>query len=111
LPQALAELQKERDERWRLWALALYHHAAKNRDDSDRSLNQLIEKHRSGMDYQIAQVYAYCGQMDKAFEWMDNAYNEHDTGLLLLKGDPLIRSLHRDPRWRTLMKKMNFPSS
>ena len=66
---------------------------------------------RQGVAYQIAQVYAFRGEKDKAFEWLQNAFNEHDTGMLALLVDPLIRDLRGDPRYKALVAKMNFPAT
>ncbi len=48
--------------------------------------------------FQIAEIYAYRGETDKAFEWLERAYKQRDGGLSQMKGDPLLRSLERDPR-------------
>jgi TolB-like protein/Tfp pilus assembly protein PilF len=106
---ALAEVRKERDERWRLYGLALAHHALGNSNETERALTELIEKHQKGMVSQIAAVYAYRGQNDEAFQWLERAYDIHDYGLLGIKIDPLYFNLHRDPRWSKFLKKMNLP--
>ncbi len=59
--------------------------------------------------FQIAQIYAYRGETDKAFEWLERAYKQRDGGLSEMKGDPLLRSLERDPRWTAFLKKMKLP--
>ena len=61
------------------------------------------------MAYQIAEVYAYRGEPDKAFEWLDRAYEQRDAGLRSLKIDPHMNSLRRDQRYSDLLKKMNLP--
>ena len=45
--------------------------------------------------YQIAEVYAYRGDKDKAFEWLDRARRQRDAGLAGLREDPLLTNLHR----------------
>ena len=64
-----------------------------------------------GLDYQIAQVYAVRGEKEKAFEWLQIAFDNHDTGMLALLVDPLLRSLRDDPRYKALVAKMNFPAT
>jgi serine/threonine-protein kinase len=59
--------------------------------------------------YQIAEVYAWRGERDQAFEWLERCYREHDSGLLLMAFDPLLRDLHADPRWKALLEKMRLP--
>ena len=59
--------------------------------------------------FQIAEVYAWWGNTDKAFGWLDRAYLQHDGGLTAVKVDPLLRSLRPDPRYKALLRKMNLP--
>ena len=42
--------------------------------------------------YQIAAVYAFRGEADRAFEWLDRAYVQRDGGLTEMKGDPLLKA-------------------
>jgi hypothetical protein len=57
---------------------------------------------------EIAEIYAFRGENDKAFEWLNRAYRQRDSGLVGLKVDPLLRSLHGDPRYRLLLEKMRL---
>src|SRR5256714_6894969 len=107
---ALREAKLEPDENYRRFELALAHYARKDRPAADAALTDLIAN-RQGVAYQIAQVYAFRGEKDKAFEWLQNAFNEHDTGMLGLLVDPLIRDLRGDPRYKALVAKMNFPAT
>ena len=63
-----------------------------------------------GLDYQVAQVYAFRGGKEKAFEWLQVSFDHHDTGMLALLVDPLLNSLRDDPRFKALVAKMNFPA-
>lgn len=56
-----------------------------------------------------AQIYAALGDFDRAFEWMDRAYTDRDWALFFARSDPLLTSLHRDPRWAKFIARMNFP--
>jgi hypothetical protein len=40
---------------------------------------------------------AWFGERDRAFDWLDRAYAQHDSGLPYLKSDVLLRSLHGGP--------------
>ena len=107
---ALSEMMKEPDERFRMYGLALAHHAAGAGDEADRHLDQLVKKHPQEMAYQIAKIYSYRGDTDRAFEWLERAFQVRDNGLLEMKGDPFLRNLHRDPRWLSLLKRLNLPA-
>jgi tetratricopeptide (TPR) repeat protein len=49
--------------------------------DADAALNALIAKYEKDAPYNIAYVYAFCGDADKAFEWLDKAVAYQDPGL------------------------------
>ena len=57
---------------------------------------------------QIAQVYAYRGQTDKSFEWLNRAYGQHDGGLTVMKLDSLLKGLRQDSRYTELLQKMHL---
>jgi hypothetical protein len=38
------------------------------------------------------QVYAYRGQSDKSFEWLERIYRQRDAGLPKMKTDPLLKN-------------------
>ena len=56
-----------------------------------------------------AEVYAYRGEVDRAFEWLERAYGQRDSGLSQIKGDPHFQWLERDPRYTALLEKMRLP--
>ena len=107
---ALREAQLEPDPSYRRFELAVAQHARGDRKAADAALADLIANDQ-GLDYQIAQVYAVRGEKEKAFEWLQIAFDNHDTGMLALLVDPLLNSLRDDPRYKTLIAKMNFPAT
>ena len=107
---ALREAQLEPDESYRRFELALAQYARGDRTAADAALADLIA-HNQGLDYQVAQVYAVRGEREKAFEWLQIAFDNHDTGMLALLVEPLLRTLSDDPRYKALLVKMNFPPS
>jgi hypothetical protein len=61
--------------------------------------------HTSGFE-----VYAFRNQSDVAFEWLDRACAQRDSGLIGTKVDPLLKNLHGDPRFAAFLKKLNLPT-
>jgi hypothetical protein len=57
----------------------------------------------------IAETYAFRGQKDQAFSWLARAYAQKDIFLWTIKGDPLLKNLEGDPRYRAFLHKMNLP--
>jgi TolB-like protein len=107
---ALREAQLEPDEGYRRFVIALAQFVRGDRAAADAALQDLTE-HGRGLAYQIAEVYAVRGEKDKAFEWLQTSLDAHDTGMLGLMIDPLLRDLRGDPRYQTLLAKMNFPKT
>jgi TolB-like protein/DNA-binding winged helix-turn-helix (wHTH) protein/Flp pilus assembly protein TadD len=106
--QALAEIEKEPIDWERLTDQALVYHALSRAEDSNAALNELIAKHDADSAYQIAEVYAYRGESDKSFEWLERAYDQRDAGLPDIEIDPLLENLHHDPRYTDLLRKMRL---
>jgi len=108
---ALREAQLEPDEGYRRFELALAHYVRGDRAAADAALADLIANGRDQLAYQIAEVYAVRGETDKAFEWLQISFDNHDTGTLTLLIDPLLRGLHDDPRYKNLLAKLGLPTS
>ena len=78
---------------------------------ADAALADLIANGRDQFAYQIAEVYAVRGEKDKAFEWLQIALDNHDTGMLSLLVDPLLRGLRGDSRYKAMLEKVGLPGS
>ena len=107
--EALAEMLKEREPAYRGYGLALAYYAAGKKKEADSELADYIEKFHKEWAFQIAEIYAYRSETDKAFEWLERAYTQRDGGLSEIKGEPDLRGIKRDPRWPAFLKKMKLP--
>jgi tetratricopeptide (TPR) repeat protein len=107
--QALAGIEKEPSEWGKLMGEILAYHALGRERDSNAALAGLIAKYDTGAGYQIAEVYAFRGESEKSFEWLERAYKQRDGGLLGIKTDPLLKNLRHDRRYTELLKKMRLP--
>jgi tetratricopeptide (TPR) repeat protein len=104
----LAEALDVPVEIWRVYALAIIHHGKGRRSEADAALGDLITEYAESAAYQIAEVQAARGDTDHAFEWLERAYTQRDLGLSQMKCDPLLCSLHADPRWDAFLRKMGL---
>src|SRR5215469_2719062 len=68
-----------------------------------------LAKRRYVDPVEIAANYADVGDRDQAFAWLDKAYLEKSDGLSYIKVLHQLDGLHSDPRYTTLLKKMNLP--
>ncbi len=105
---ALMEIKQETDPGFRLYGLALVYHSLGRNEDSNVALANLIAGYQSDSAFQIAEIYAYRMNFDKAFEWLERAYAQHDSGLPMLKLDPLMKNIKSDSRYLPFMRKMGL---
>lgn len=108
--ESLAEMQKETGEWEKLSGQSMAYYALQRREDSDLALKKLIATHQNDCAYQIAEVYAYRQETEKAFKWLDRAFQQRDPGVPDFKSNPFMKSLRGDPRYVELLKKMRFPN-
>jgi tetratricopeptide (TPR) repeat protein len=77
-------------------------------NESDAALAELTANDSETAAYQIADVYAYRDDKDRAFEWLDRAHRQRDPGLASLRKDPLLTNLKGDPRWKAFLHTMGL---
>jgi TolB-like protein len=80
----------------------------KRATQSDAALAELTANLGEVAAYQIAEVYAYRGDKDRAFEWLERARRQRDPGLASLRKDPLVVNLREDPRWNAFLHTMGL---
>ncbi len=56
----------------------------------------------------IAELYARLGEKDKAFEWLEKAYQER-ARLVYLKVAPGFEGLRSDSRYADLVRRVGLP--
>ena len=106
--EALATARKIGIEFFRLSDVAMAEHSLGHEKESQQALNELIAKHAADGAYQVTEALAWRGEKDKAFEWLERAYQQRDGGLSEVKVDLLLDRLHGDPRFKALLEKMNL---
>lgn len=110
-PAALVEIGKEPAQALRLHGTAVIQHALGNAEASDEALRDLMDCCASEAAIQVAAVYAYRGENDHAFDWLDHAYeqraqSEVRPGFLR---NPWFANLHDDPRWQSFLDETGLP--
>jgi TolB-like protein/Tfp pilus assembly protein PilF len=75
-------------------------------------LKRLEEQSRKSYvpSYHFVLVYVGLGEKDRAFEWLERAYQERSTVLAYLRIDPRLAPLRSDPRYADLVRRIGFPS-
>jgi adenylate cyclase len=91
------------------WERALLYPALGRKAEAGALLVSL-ERDPSIRPLDIAEVYAYHGDKDHAFEFLDRQYLADANYLRAeLHSDPFLASLRGDPRFKTLLRKLNLP--
>ncbi len=108
---ALAEMKQETEQNLNELGMALAYHALGRTKEADQALTNYVLNYQNDWAYIIAEIYAFRGEKDKAFQWLEKAYEKKDTWLIWLKGDPLLKNLESDPRYAAFLKKMKLPTS
>jgi len=108
IDSAIIITQKEADQVWRAFGLAIAYYAAGRGKESDQMLDVLVRNYKEGASYQIAAIYSYRNEKDLAFEWLEKAYELRDGGLSQMMGDPLLSNIQKDARYPVFLKKMRL---
>ncbi|HUH31078.1 MAG TPA: hypothetical protein VLZ55_06915, partial [Rhodanobacter sp.] len=108
---ALHEAGLEPNRAFRSFESALAQDARGDRAAADAELAGLIAHESTSMAYQIAEVYAFRGDTESAFAWLQRAYDNRDNGMLGMLIDPLLRSLHADPRFNAMLLKLGLSAT
>ena len=94
----------------RLTGLAIAHHSLGDAAASERDLQVLISRYGHILPYQTAEVYAWRGENDQAFEWLARARELHDASYFMyLRFDPLLASIRSDQRFAALLAEFGSP--
>ncbi len=83
--------------------------AGKN-DEARKILDDLLKqsKEKYVSPYNLAIIYASLGSRDKAFDYLNRAFEERSNNLAYLKVDPKLDSLRGDLRFLDLLRKMRL---
>jgi TolB-like protein/tetratricopeptide (TPR) repeat protein len=103
---ALREFEAEPTPDMKLTGLAIAQHALGHATESDAALTTLTTNHAQDAAYYIATVYAYRGEHDRAFEWLDKAVVNQNQTLFTITSEPQFDRLHDDPRWLALLRRL-----
>jgi TolB-like protein/cytochrome c-type biogenesis protein CcmH/NrfG len=105
---ALTAIESEKKVRESCACLVLAYDALGRKADADAALANLELHHAHDGAYAIGSAYANRGALDRAFEWFDRAYRQHDSGLFNLKVDPRTKNIRSDPRFDALLRRLDL---
>lgn len=107
--QALAEANEESDEFWRIYAKAMVLYKVKGgMEEAEEHLEKLKSSFWEGAQSNIADIYAFRGEKENAFHWLNRAITEGDNSLVQVIYYPSFKSLYHDPRWEGILNKLGL---
>jgi TolB-like protein len=106
---ALLEVEKDTDPMWSLYEKSMVVYALNNKKEANTLLEELISTYGNELWPNIAHVYAFRGEKDNAFKWLELAYENKDVSLLEILNYPEFESLWGDPRWNAFIDKLGLP--
>jgi TolB-like protein len=71
------------------------------------ALQTMIDEHGRSKAFHVATVYAWRNEVDAAFDWLTRAVDEGQP-TLGIRTEPMLRSLHADPRWQPLLGRVGL---
>jgi len=107
--EALQEIQKEISPNWRDLTLPLIWDALGRKAEADTALARAEALYGDKQAYRVALIYAARHDLDRAFQWLDRSYRQHDDTPVFMRHDPLLKGLEGDPRFAAFLGKMNIP--
>ena len=106
--EALRVIERTSWKPYRLTGLAMAYHMLGDTEASNQALSELTDSWGESMAFQIAEVYAFQGDGNAAFEWLNRAFETRDPGLNVLLGDPVFEGLTSDARYHSLVEKLGL---
>ena len=108
-PQVAIEHFEDSAHVFRLTGEALAQYSLGNHAGSERALQLLGSRYGFITPYQLAEVYAWRGEPDNAFLWLQRSAQLRDASFMYLAFDPLLDNIRGDPRFAVLMKQVGLP--
>jgi TolB-like protein/tetratricopeptide (TPR) repeat protein len=96
------------DETWTLYGEALVEHAAGNADKAQAALDEYARRYGDGAAFQLAEIHAFRGESDRAFEYLERAYRNRDAGMPYITFSVLLASIREDPRFAAMTQRIGL---
>ncbi|MBT8235265.1 MAG: hypothetical protein KJO04_03655 [Bacteroidia bacterium] len=110
LTTAVKEADLEKVPFFSLYGRNFAYYAAGRHKEADALLAELREAYGKTDPANLADITAFRGDYDEAFEWLNKAVDIRDPVLLEILHYPSFEEMHKDPRWKELIDRMQLPA-
>jgi hypothetical protein len=104
IESAREAFMQEGDDEYRTKGTALVLHALGQTAEFQETVAELAERWGAQWPSEVAHVYAWTGDFDQAFEWLQKSAAEEEGAFNPV--EPLLDPLHTDPRWEPLLHRI-----
>jgi adenylate cyclase len=114
--EALALFQKSLKANFNIETLAMIGYAnalAGNRAEARQIIRQIESFSNEHFNHAIklARINVALGEKEKAYEWLEDAFNQHEIDMPTLNADPRWAKIRQEPRFRELMRRVGMPET
>ncbi len=106
---ARSSCQNDSDDVDALVCLAVTYEKLGRRADAQSTLTKFMRLRGDADAFAYAEIYAQWGDTHSAFQWLEKAARLRDSGLILVKTDPLLDPLRKEPRFQAIERELKFP--
>ena len=106
--QALREIEKNPPNIYRELGLVMAYSTLGREAEAQVILQKMVMERGEQNPAWIAEAFAWRGENDLAFEWLEKAYVQKDIGLAYILNSRVLEALSDDPRWVELLRKLDL---
>ncbi|MEH6536370.1 MAG: adenylate/guanylate cyclase domain-containing protein [Psychroserpens sp.] len=108
---ALIEAEKEPNAFFNLYGRTFTLFALGRTEEADAVLKEIVDTYGETEATNMADIYAFRGDADKAFFWLNKAIKIKDPVLLESLNYPSFKNLHKDRRWKSFINRIGLPEN
>ena len=106
--EGLQYLDFDSENRWQQAMSTIVLHSLGRHEEEQPIRQKIIDEKGRYWAFGVALTYAWHGDPDRAFEWLDIAFKQKDRYMSQLIFNPWLASLHNDPRWEKILDKVGL---
>lgn len=107
--EALEEFKQEKHEFFSSYGMNFILYAIGGESKSKAIFNEFLEKFSQTDPANTADLYAFRGDFEKVFEYLNKAFDIKDPVLMEALSYPSFKPIYKDPRWKTFIGRIDLP--